>query len=229
MRLLVLLFFLILIPIASADVQIDINDTFRITNADINFSSNQTYDYFDVGSNYIDFGNGIFIITPTGQINITILQWESSGLYTKKFNESNTVATNTQYTIGGLPTVVYFNIYKNSTLYSNPLADNSGYFSFNNVGGFNNVSFYIYLSETITSYRLSGCRDTANWGAIGMSLIIVLFVAMAGSMAISWLGGGMSKEDSKAITHFVWMIGVVVVISLISIAIVNPIFNAMGC
>lgn len=215
---------------ASASIQIDTSDVFRLTNVDINFSVNNTYDYVDVGGTYIDFGKGIFTITPTNPINLTIITWENSGNYSKVFNESsaNPVTITTHiFSAGSFPINTVIQINRDGIVHAYVPSDAVGALSWTYTGGYSPHLFEMTIAPSASAYVTSGCQSVGDWGTIGFELLAVLLIVIAGSLAIGWLTG--NQTEMIEIAKYTTVLIIVVIIGLIGVALTSPIFDLLRC
>lgn len=83
-------------------------------------------------------------------------------------------------------------------------------------------------SSTTSSFTSSLCNDLASWGTVGFALIAVLLTAIAGGMALMFMGNS-SSISATDIVKFTMIIGLVTVMGLITVALLNPIYNILGC
>lgn len=90
-----ILFILITISPSSAWTIDNPNHIFQITNATITFPTNQTYDSFGIGADYISLNGSRLQITSTAPINVSINQYYTiNSYYNMSFNGTAYVSFN---------------------------------------------------------------------------------------------------------------------------------------
>ena len=85
-------------------------------------------------------------------------------------------------------------------------------------------------STTITDleiYTNNQCRNYANTGSIGFSMILILIIVIISGAAVSALGG--KSIDINTIVSIVVIIGTITVIGAFVVFILNTIYNQIGC
>ncbi len=148
----------IAITTISASVQIDSNNVLRTTNADINFSSDQTFDNLEIGKTYINFTGTPFTLIPTSQTNLTIATYNISEDYKIKFNESSSIPLNqVHYIIGNRQPNSNYSVkiyWNNGTKFQDfyIISNNTGYISYNSTG-YEFDRYTVIESTTLTSNK----------------------------------------------------------------------------
>jgi hypothetical protein len=224
-----LIWILLLVQPASADVQVDSNVFFIINNATINFSSDKNVTFINIASTSIDFTGSAFTVIPNNSINLTIFTWNTSGDYLKNWTESSTSPNTTTYhTIGDFPLNTVIQINKNGTSYHQEIPNYGGFVSLNYVGGYSVVYFDTLVLPLSVLYASTSCTQYLNVGTVGFSLIGILFIIMGGGIAISYIN---SKDHNNIndTLKFTVIIIISVVVGAIGISIINGTVNAIGC
>lgn len=230
-----LVYILVLLFITNtATANVNINNTelsIHTNNINYAFSSNQSYSSITTTQYQIYINSHTFKITPSsGNINVTINEWNTTGNYAKNWTENATVSNATSsYVIGLFPARNGIVLYKDGGLYDTIASDSNGYIYFNYIGGYNNnITFNAVLSTPAESYVVVTCSDVIRWGEVGFSLLSLLFIVIAGSYAVGWINGN-KQLDSRIIYKYTMQIILSVVVGLIGFSVLTQVFNIIPC
>lgn len=206
-KLVIVLFFLI-VPASAVTIN-NSHHVYQITNANITFPTNQTYDSIEIGADYIMLDGSRLKLTPTNYVNITINQFSTTtNLYNISLNGSSGV--DFEHTV---PTPGDYQFIKDGVLVGTVTTAGNILSGTITASGNNTVIWNLIVLPALTVV----CNHT-NDELISSLYILTLLAFVVGAVL---LFVGFRTVDTKLMLAGTGVIIAVIIVALFGIAIVS--------